>query len=344
MVVIRASDMNNITEAKMKLNKFVMLAGTVLAMATAHADTLKLTHQWPQGDGRDKGARHFIKEVVKRDPSFKFRIYPGASLISSPTKQIDALANGSIDLSIFPLIYGVGKAPEFSVTILPGAINSVQDAMRFKGTDYETRLQAVAEKQGFHILTWWWTEGGIANRARPITTPETVKGLKFRGADRTLDSMLKNAGASVFAMPSTELYSAMQTGVLDGLMTSYESFMSMRLYEQVKYATLGGDYTVFVVMQPLVVSTKVWNALTPAQKKIFEQAAAATQDNFNAEQDKVKAEVVAKFKAAKVDVRQMTQAEYKEWLELAKKTAWPEYASISPEAKGLLEAVEKLNK
>ncbi len=328
----------------MKFKHLILLAASTLCLGMVHAETLKLSHQWPQGDGRDKGARHFVEEVVKHDPSFKIRIYPGASLISNPLKQIDALAGGSVDLSIFPLIYAVGKAPEFSITILPGAINSVQDAMRFKGTDYEKRLQAVAEKQGFHILTWWWTEGGIADRVRPITTPEMVKGLKFRGADRTIDTMLKQAGASVFSMPSTELYNAMQSGVLDGLMTSYETFISMRLYEQVKYATLGGDYTMFVVFQPLVISTKAWNALTPAQKKIFEQAADATQADFNAEQDKLKSDVVAKFKAAKVDVHQMTKAEYQQWLDLARKTAWPDYASISPEAKGLLEAVEKLSK
>lgn len=327
----------------MKIKKLILLAAMVLSTSFSYAQTMKLTHQWPQGDGRDKGARLFVQEVVKHDPAFKFRIYPGASLISNPLKQIDALADGSIDLSVFPLIYAVGKAPEFSITILPGAINSVQDAMRFKNTDYEKRLQAVAEKQGFHILTWWWTEGGIADRVRPITTPDTVKGLKFRGADRTIDVMLKQAGASVFSMPSTELYNAIQTGVLDGLMTSYETFMSMRLYEQVKYATLGGDYTIFVVFQPLVISTKAWNKLTPDQKKIFEQAADATQASFNAEQDQIKTDVVAKFKAAKVDVHQMTQAEYKQWLGLAKKTAWTEYSSISPEAKGLLDAVEKLN-
>lgn len=326
--------------------KHMLLAGalSVLALGVAHADILKLTHQWPQGDGRDNGARQFVAEVVKRDPTFKFRIYPGASLVSNPLKQIDALASGSIDLAIFPLIYGVGSAPEFSITILPGAINSVQDAMRFKGTDYERRLQVVAEKQGFHILTWWWTEGGIADRTRSITTPDSVKGLKFRGADRTIDTMLKQAGASVFSMPSTQLYSAMQSGVLDGLMTSYDTFMSMRMYEQVKYATLGGDYTIFVVFQPLVISTKIWNALTAPQKKIFEQAADATQANFNAEQEKIKNDTVAKFKAAKVEVRQMTKLEYEQWLDLAKKTAWPDYAGISPDAKGLLDAVEKLKK
>ncbi|WP_082712672.1 TRAP transporter substrate-binding protein DctP [Pseudomonas agarici] len=327
----------------MKFMNLALLATSVLMLGTAQAETLKLTHQWPQGDGRDKGARQFADEVVKRDPSFKFRIYPGASLISNPIKQIDALAGGSIDLAIFPLIYGVGKAPEFSITILPGAVSSVQDAMRFKGTDYETQLQAVAEKQGFHILTWWWTEGGIANRIRPTTTPQTVQGLKFRGADRTVDTVLEKAGASVYAMPSTELYNAMQSGVLDGLMTSFETLMSMRLYEQVKYATLGGDYTIFVVFQPLVISTRAWNALTLEQKKIFEQAADATLADFNADQDKIKAEVVARFKAAKVDVRQMSKDEYDQWLTLAKNTAWPAYASISPQAKRLLEAVEQLS-
>lgn len=328
----------------MKINTLILAVASIISLSPLHAETLKLTHQWPQGDGRDKGARHFVDEVVKHDPSFKFRIYPGASLISNPGKQIDALAGGSIDLAIFPLIYGVGKAPEFSITILPGAINSVQDAMRFKGTDYETQLQGVAEKQGFHILTWWWTEGGIADRVRPITTPDTVKGLKFRGADRTIDTMLKQAGASVFAMPSTELYNAVQTGVLDGLMTSYETFMSMRLYEQVKYATLGGDYTMFVVFQPLVISTKTWNSLSAAQKKIFEAAADATQENFNSEQAKLKKDVVEKFESANVDVHQMTKSEYQAWVELARKTAWPEYSSISPEAKSLLETVERLNK
>lgn len=330
----------------MKFKNLALLAAAILplTLGSVHGQTLKLAHQWPQGDGRDKGARHFVAEVVKHDPSFKFRIYPGGSLFTNPLKQVDALASGALDLSIFPLIYAVGKAPELSVTILPGAIASVQDAMRFKGTDYEKRLQAIAEKQGFHILTWWWTEGGMADRVRPITTPDSVKGLKLRGADRTLDTMLKQAGASVFAMPSTELYNAMQTGVLDGLMTSYETLMSMRLHEQVKYATLGGDYTVFVVFQPLVMSTRAWNALTPAQKSLFERAADATLANFNAEQDKVKAAAVARFKAAGVDVHQMTQAEYRQWVALARKTAWPDYGSISPEAKGLLDAVEKLSK
>lgn len=322
------------------------MVGLCLCLATGvlqaePVKTLKLSHQWQMGDGRDKGARLFAKEVEKRDASLRFRIYPGASLISNPVKQIDALSDGAIDLSIFPLIYAVGRAPEFSATIIPGAVSSVADAKRLQGTEYETLLQDVAREHGFRILTWWWTEGGIANRVRAITDPASVAGLKFRGADRTLDAMLVKAGASVFSMPSTELYSALQTGVLDGLMTSYETFLSMRLYEQVKYATLGGDYTTFVVFQPLVVSTKVWDALTPAQQAIFTEAAQATQGEFDKAQYALREQVVERFRKAGVDVRAMSAQEYDAWLALAKETAWPAFSAISPRAASLLKAAER---
>jgi len=320
------------------------LAAGLLALACAagaQAQQFKLSHQWPRGDGRDDGARAFAAEATRLDPTLKFRIYPGASLISNPVKQIDALQDGTVDLAIFPLIYGVGKVPELSITILPGAVNSVEDAMTLKDSAFARKLQALCEANGFHFLTWWWTEGGIANRTREVGGPESVKGLKMRGADRSIDTMLKSAGASVFSMPSTELYNALQTGVLDGLMTSYESFVSMRLYEQTKYATLGGDYTIFVVFQPLLISMKAWNKLTPAQQQVLERAAASTQEKFNAAQAKVKQETLAAFTKAGAQIHTMSKPEFDQWLALSRRVSWPEFARISPAAQELVDALEQ---
>jgi len=318
-----------------------LVFGAVSMAAAQPAKTLKLSHQWQTGDARDKGARLFAKEVEKRDKSFRFRIYSGASLISSPVKQIDALMDGAVDLAIFPLIYGVGRAPDFSATIIPGVASSIIDAKRLQGTEFETIVQEIARESGFHILTWWWMEGGIANRVRPTTDPQSVNGLKFRGADRTIDQMLREAGASVFSMPSTELYSALQTGVLDGLMTTYDSLMSMRIYEQVKYATVGGEYTTFVVFNPLVIATKVWDALTPAQQTAFTEAGRATQDEFDRLQREARQNVVERFRAAGVETRAMTQEEYAAWLRLAKNTAWPAFAATSERAARLLQAAAR---
>jgi TRAP-type C4-dicarboxylate transport system substrate-binding protein len=314
---------------------FVMFAGSL------SAQEFKLTHQWKQGtDVRDQAARIFVEEVTQKDPTIKFRIYPGASLISNPVKQLDAIQDGTIDMAIYPLIYGVGKIPELSVTILPGAVDSIADAMKLKNSAYARRLQQLVEANGFHILTWWWTDGGIATRVRPVTGPESVKGLKMRGADRTIDTVLKSAGASVVEMPSTELYSALQSGVLDGLMTSNETFVSMRLYEQTKYATLGGDYSIFMLIQPLIISKKAWDKLTPPQRKIFEDAAAKSEAFFVDQDLKLNKGVIVAFEKSGVKVRQMTKGEHDEWIALAKRTSWPEFASVSPGAKELLDALQ----
>ena len=324
---------------KYKIFTAALLACSVLV--NAQAQEFKLTHQWKQGgDSRDKAARQFAKEVTLHDPSMKFRIYPGASLISNPLKQLDAVQDGTVDMSIIPLIYAAGKIPEFSITILPGAVSSAADAMKLRNSEYAKKLQEVAESNGIHIVTWWWTEGGFANRVRPIGVPDGVRGLKFRGADRTVDAALKDAGASVFSMPSTELYNALQSGVLDGLLTSYDSLMSMRLYEQSKFATIGGDYSVFVLLQPLIMSKKAWDKLTPAQQKIIDDAAYKSDVTFNAEQTQVAKVTAAKFKEAGVQVRQMSKAEFADWLALAKRTSWQDFAKTSPKAKELLEALE----
>jgi TRAP-type C4-dicarboxylate transport system substrate-binding protein len=322
--------------------RLAIFAFAALCALPARAQEFKLSHQWKQGsDGRDLAAQLFIKEVTSKDPSIKFRVYPGASLISNPVKQLDALQDGTIDLTIYPLIYGVGKIPELSVTILPGAISNVKTAARLRDSEYAQKLQELAVANGFRILTWWWTEGGFAVRNRPITDPSSVEGLKLRGADRTLDAMMKQAGASVFSMPSTELYSALQSGVIDGLLTSNETMVSMRLYEQTKYATLGGDYTIFLVMQPLLISNAAWKKLSPVQQQIFRDAALKSESFFTNEQIKLNGEVAEVFKKAGVQVRQMTKAEYDKWIELAKRTAWPQFAGTSPLSKDLVDSLTR---
>ncbi len=330
----------------MKFSKFLRAstaAALTLGLLTstpALAETFRLTHQWKEGtDGRDRAARLFVEEVVKRDPSFKIRIFPNRSLIADPTQQLSALRDGTIEMSVFPLIYGSGIVPEFSGTILPGAVNGVEHAKTLKNSEFHKVLQDVAEKNGVHVLTWWWTEGGFASRDKPVLGPDSVKGMKLRGSDKSIDVLLSAAGASVFSMPSTELYSAMQTGVLDGLMTSYESLTSMRLYEQVQHATLAGGYSIFNVIQPLVISKTAWDSLTPEQQAIFEEAAAITEEVFYNEQLKTGDEIVATFKNAGVEVRSMTEEEHAEWLALAQKTSWVEFAKISADAQAMVDAL-----
>lgn len=314
---------------------------TAAAFATgAAAQEMKISHQWKANtDGRDQAARVFVKEVNALDPNIKFRIYPAMSLGVKPVAQLDALQNGTLEMAVFPMSYAVGKAQEFSITIMPGTIPTLDHAMKLKGTAFHKKLQDLAHANGIHILTWWWTPGAFAAKTQEITTPKSVNGLKMRAADPTFEVMLRAAGASVSSMPSTEIYPALQSGVLDSLLTSAETFVSMRLYEQTKFTTTPGQYALWMLMQPMVMSKQHWDKLTPAQKKVFEQAADKSDEFFLGLQRTAVKDMEEAFKKAGAKVHQMTEAEYNEWVALAKQTSWKEFASKSPQSKELLDTL-----
>jgi len=316
------------------------MAALLSALAPVSAQEIKISHQFKaNADGRDLATRVFVKEVNARDPSLKFRIYPAQSLGIKPIAQFDALQNGTLEMAVFPMSYAVGKAAEFSIIIMPGTIPTLEHAMKLRGTPFQKKLQDLAHANGVHIVTWWWTPGAFATKDREITGPKSVDGLKMRAADPTFEAMLKAAGASVVNMPSTEIYPSLQSGVLSGTLTSAETFVSMRLYEQTKYATTPGKYALWMLLQPLVMSKQHWDKLTPAQQKIFEEAALKSDEYFlGLQRDAVK-DMETAYKKAGGHVHEMSQAEYDQWAALARETAWKEFAAKSPTAKDLLDAL-----
>ena len=149
--------------------------------------------------------------------------------------------------------------------------------------------------------------------------------------------MLKAAGASVISMPSTEIYPSLQSGVLNGTLTSAETFVSMRLYEQTKFATTPTKYSLWMMLQPLVMSKQHWDKLSPAEQKVFEEAALKSDEYFlNLQRDAVE-KMEEAYKKAGAKVHEMTQAEYDQWVALARDTAWKEFSSKSAKGKELLD-------
>ncbi len=325
----------------MSWTRNVVLALAAVAFAgTAAAQEIKISHQWKANtDARDRATRVFVEEVNKRDPSLKFRIFPSSSLNIKPVAQLDAMQAGSLEMAIYPLSYAVGKVPEFSISIMPGTISSLEYAMKLKGSKFHEALQRIAEENGIHIVTWWWLPGGFGTKDRVVGGPDTVKGLSMRAADPTFEAMLKAAGASVHNMPSSEIYPSLQSGVLNGTLTSAETFVSMRLYEMLKQATVGGEYTLWMLMQPLVMSKQSWDKLTPAQKKAFQEAADRSDEYFLKDQLTATKDMEETFKKAGAQVRGLTKAEYDAWVDLAKKTAWVEFQTKTPRGKELLELI-----
>ena len=123
-------------------------AAMILLSASAHAQvTLKASHQFPggKGDVRDDMVQMIAKDVKAANVGLDIQVYPGASLFK-PNDQWNAMANGQLDITLFPLDYASGKIPVFSATLMPGLIRSQERAKRVNNSQFMKDIRAEIEK------------------------------------------------------------------------------------------------------------------------------------------------------------------------------------------------------
>ena len=220
---------------------------------------LKISHQFPastgaDGDFRDQLARKFAADVEKRtNGSLKVEVYPASSLVKT-FAQFGAMRKGALDMSVLPIAYGGGEVPEANLGLMPALITSYEQGLRWKDAPIGKEWSKLLEDRGIRIVTWVWQAGGIASLAKPVVSPDDAKGMKIRGGSKEMDMMLKGAGAAITNVPSNEIYSAMQSGVLDAALTSSTSLISFRLYETGKNVTTARKNTFWFMFEPLVIS------------------------------------------------------------------------------------------
>jgi len=319
----------------------VVAVGLLAGSPWAAARELRISHQFAEGDARHELAAAFAKAVKeKTGGELSFKIYPSSALFKAAA-QYDAMAKGALDLSVYPLAYASGKVPELDITLMPCIISSVEDGMSWRNKEIGKRLEKICQDKGMKILTWLWYAGGIGSRGKPVILPDDTKGLKFRAAGKMFEFMLNQAGASITSMPSSEIYMALQTKVLDACLTSAESFVSYRLYEQLEYLNTPDQYSIWYMAEPIVMSTKTWESLTPAQQKAVEEVGLSLEKRATEISVQANMEVGKVFRDHGVKTHAMTLEEWKTWAKLAKETAWKEFAAKVPGGQDLLDLAEK---
>ena len=320
-----------------------MLGNRAFAQA---ASALKISHQFPggtisSGDFRDRLCRKFSAEVEKRTSgALKFEVYAGSSLMKT-NAQFSAMRKGALDLSLVPLSYAGGEVPETNIGLMPGLVPSYAQASQWKHAEVGKLLSQVLNDKGIVVVSWIWQAGGIASRTTPLVTPEDAKGMKVRGGSREMDMVLKEAGASVLTLPSNEIYAAMQTGAMDAAMTSSTSLASFRLEEVSKHLTTGRNKTYWFMLEPLLMSKAIFDALPKAQQDVImavgEELEKFATDSAMAD-DKSVADIYTKAGAKVYD---MDDAMVKRWQTIARRTAWKDFAERSETCAKLLKAAEK---
>ena len=201
---------------------FTVAAALCALSAASHAQTvLKASHQFPggKGDARDEMVQIIAREAKAANVGLEIQVYPGASLFK-PNDQWNAMVNGQLDISSFPLDYASGKVGAFSATLMPGLVRNHERAARLNDSPFMKDIKAKIEKAGVVVLADAWLAGAVASKKGCIRKPDDIKGLKIRSAGPTFAAMWQQAGASIVSIPSNEVYNALQTGVADATDTS----------------------------------------------------------------------------------------------------------------------------
>jgi TRAP-type C4-dicarboxylate transport system substrate-binding protein len=149
--------------------------------------------------------------------------------------------------------------------------------------------------------------------------------------------MWQSAGASIVSIPSNEVYNALQTGVADATDTSSGSFVSFRIYEQVKCLTAPGDNALWFMYEPVLMSKKSFNRLNKKQQEVLLQAGKKSQEFFAGKAKSLDDEMVKVFKDHNVEVVTLSAQEYDQWLKVAEKSSYTEFAKEVPNGKKLID-------
>lgn len=311
-------------------------AGMMLIGSVANATDLRLSHQWSNSDVRHKVAQIVADEVAAADVDLEIKIFGSKSLFK-PREQYTPLSRGQLDMTVLPLSYAGGQQPSYNLTLMPGLVKNHDHAARLSNSPFMEALEAKMAEDDVMVLVHGYLAGGFAGKDKCITKPDDIKGLQTRAAGKAFEQMLAGAGASIASMASSEIYNAMQTGVLDAANTSSSSFVSYRIYEQVKCYTPAGDVALWFMYQPLLMNKSTFEGLTEAQQAALLAGAEKAEAFYLEEAKKEDANSVEVFKNAGVEIAQMSEEDFAAWREIAKETSYKAFVESVPDGQALLD-------
>lgn len=319
-----------------KLKAAAAAVALFAAAGTAQATELRLSHQWSNKDVRHKVAEIVANEVAAADVDLEIKIFGSKSLFK-PREQYKPLSRGQLDMTVLPLSYAGGQQPAYNLTLMPGLVKNHDHAARLSASPFMKELESKMADDDVIVLVHGYLAGGFVGKDKCITKPEDVAGLQTRAAGKAFEQMLAGAGASIASMASSEIYNAMQTGVLNAANTSSSSFVSYRIYEQAKCYTPAGDVALWFMYQPLLMNKTTFEGLTEAQQAALRSGAAKAQAYYLDEAKKQDAASVEVFRKAGVEIAQMSPEDFEAWRAIAQETSYKAFVDEVPDGQKLLD-------
>src|SRR6266496_1236607 len=318
------------------LSGFALL---MLAPAPAYGQLdIKLGHVGEPGSIFQKSADEFAKRANAKLAGKAKVIAYGSSQLGGDNELIQKVKLGTVDMAL-PSTVMSSQVDLFGIFEMPYLVKDRLHMSRIEKEIFWPKLEPEAEKKGLKVLAVW--ENGfrqITNSKRPIKAPADLSGIKLRVPEgKWRLKMFQAYGANPSPMKFSELFAALQTGVMDGEENPFTQIYSARLQEVQKYLSLSGH-----VYTPayLTVGVRKWESLPADVRKVLEDTAKETQAYVYKTAAKDDEELLAKLKQAGMQVNEVD----KDAFIAASKPIYEDFGKEVTGAKDLIDRAVALGK
>lgn len=279
----------------MSLAVFI-IAGFSPVIVDVHAKELKFGHVGAPGSLFQICVDEFAKRANSKLGGKTTVVAFGSSQLGKDRELLRKLKLGTVDFAL-PSTVMSSVVDEFGLFEMPYLVKDRAHMRKIRDQIFWPKMEPAVEKHGYKVIAVW--ENGfrnITNNVRPINVPDDLKDLKLRtpkGSWRV--KMFKGYGANPTPMSLSEVFVALQTGVIDGQENPFAQIYSQKFHEVQKYLSLTGHvYTPAYVL----VGAKQWAKLPEDVRKTLKSTAVEMQEFVYATAERLETDLLEKMKSS----------------------------------------------
>ena len=319
--------MNAMNTLRYVLPVALFAAGTALAQVE-----LKFGHVGEPGSLFAKSAEEYAKRANDNLGGKAKVVVFGSSQLGGDKELNQKLKLGTVDFAL-PSTVMSSESDLFGIFEMPYLVRDRKHMNAIEKEVFWPRLAPEAEKKGLKIIAVW--ENGyrhITNNRHPIKVPGDLQGIKLRVPEgKWRVKMFQAYGANPSPMKFSEVFTALQTGVMDGQENPFSQIVSAKFQEVQKYISLTGHV---YIPAYVTVGSKKWATLPADVRKVLEDTAKDMQKFVYATAEKDENELLSKITAAGVQVNQADKAAFVQGSKAI-------YEEFGKEVKGSKELIDK---
>ena len=314
-----------------------LMATTALASSDAEVTKLRIQTHYAPETVSGKLAAEYVEDIQKMsNGTIQVEMFYSSSVVKS-VETFDAAATGILDCDMTGGAYQTGKNPAFQFVgdIMGGYATPYQQlSWLYYGGGLEA-AQKLYNKYDMQLVGWWvYGQESLAS-SKPIRNAEDFKDWKFRSPPGMETKIFEKLGAKPIVMDFTEIFTALETGIIDGADASgLANNMGLGLYDLVKHTNYPGFHS--MPSDHLACNKAKWDAMPEAHRTIMSVAMEALALRTALTFEKKNAEAAAQLRAEGVNLYAWTDEDLQKFRDAAQ-ASWPEFAT-TPEAKALVES------